>query len=139
MHHNPLSYSQHVHCDLKILVKEALLSLNVPSDELGQFDTHSTIAIAFTGCPDLHLSIFRDRLMIWSPIDTTETWLSERSREVILALTQPMSGIENEGCSLLKTHSGYELRALVNLDDINSGGLANAIKGFEQILKHFHQ
>lgn len=140
MRYNPLSYSQRVHCDLKALVKDALSSLNVPVDSLQYFDTHSTITIALNNCPDLHLSIFRDRLMIWASIGASEIWRLERSGEIIQAITQPMLNVENEGVCLVQAESEYELRALVNLDNINAATLANVIKDFEQILRHFdHQ
>ncbi|KAA0944740.1 MULTISPECIES: SPI-1 type III secretion system chaperone SpaK [unclassified Pseudomonas] len=135
MTYNPLSFSQNIHHELSLLVRDALTELGVPDRLLHDFDSHSTIAIDMNEERSINISLVDDRLFIWSFIPISEELLIDNSKSIIPVITTAMEHIETGHLTLGKCNDGFELKALVNPLALVENKLSQVIYNFHSALK----
>lgn len=131
MFYNPLSFSQNVHQELSLLVRDALTVLRVPDYLLQDFDSHSTIAIDMGEERSINVSLVDDRLFIWSFIPIGEELLIENARLIMPIITSTMDYVEMGHLTLGECNDGFELKALID-------PLALVENKLNQIIHDFH-
>ncbi|MCL1123164.1 InvB/SpaK family type III secretion system chaperone [Shewanella surugensis] len=130
----PLSFSQHYHQSLEYLVEQALLSLACPPEKLTGFRSHSSIHLEFDSLPNITLSIENDRLWLWSAFnDLTAALITQQAAEIFTLLQEPIPFLELEQAMLVKTPTGYELKALVDIACLHSP------QNLGTIIEYFYQ
>lgn len=130
----PLSFSQHCHQSLAMLVEQALISLDCPQDKLTGFQEHASIHLEFDGLPNITISIENDRLWLWSAfIDLSPTLCLNHASELFTLLQAPIPNIELEQAILIEAKQGYELKALVDPTCLH------APQNLGSIIEYFHQ
>ena len=130
----PLSFSQHCHHGLAILVEQALINLGCPQDKLSVFQEHATIHLEFDGVPNISISIEDDRLWLWSAfIDLSTTLCHKHASELFTLLQAPIPNIELEQAILIEAKQGYELKALID------PACLHAPQNLGSIIEYFHQ
>lgn len=134
MIYNPLSFSQNVHQDLGLLVRNALSGLGVSEELLNNFDSHSTIAIDMDTGFSINLSLVDDRLFIWSFLPLSKEILLSNSRSILSALASPVEYVEMGRLVLGECDGGFELKALTNLDALKEDKLGLALTNFNKVI-----
>lgn len=135
MIHSPLSFSQNVRHELRSLVRDALVDLNVPDRLLHDFDGHSTIAINMDDQQSVNISLLGDRLFIWSFIPISEDLLIDDARRIIPVITAVIEYVEAGHLTLGKSGDGFELKALVDVNALVDNKLCQLIYDFYGALK----
>lgn len=135
MSYNPLSFSQNVHQDLSLLVRDALIGLGVSDRLLHDFDSHSTIVIDMDEDQSINVSLVDDRLFVWSFLEISEELLIESSRKVIPVITHAMEYVETGHLTLGKCNDGFELKALIDPLAVAGNKLSQVIHDFHSALK----
>lgn len=137
MINDPLSFSQNIYQDLRVIIRDALLKLGVSENSLIGFDSHSTISILFTDDQELNISLSNDRLFIWSPIRLTEDQLLVHSRDILPILTETIEYVETGNLTLSRIEEGYELKALVELIALTENNFSQVINDFYRKFNSF--
>ncbi|MDR9865960.1 invasion protein B family protein [Pseudomonas baetica] len=101
------------------LVIEMLTKMGLPSETVRNLDAHSTIAIQIHDMPDVMLSLINNRLWLWSLLPgLTESRLLDEAAAVLSFITTPVEGVEGGQLTLGMGEQGYELKAMVDLDQL---------------------
>ncbi|MCL9783999.1 hypothetical protein M9194_21505 [Vibrio sp. S4M6] len=112
----PLS-TRYIFQGLNEMVNSMLTNAGLPSGQLENLDSHSTIAIEVKGLPEVMLSALDERLWLWCLLPhVTEHQLINYAQTVLPIMTKPISGVEGGQLTLGMGENGYELKALINLD-----------------------
>ncbi|MCL9783394.1 hypothetical protein M9194_18350 [Vibrio sp. S4M6] len=139
MINNPLSFSQHIHQDLSLFVRDALSGLGVSDSQLNDFDSHSTISIDLTDGEPINISLINDRLIVWSVIPLSTEQLFSDARAILSTLTTPFDSVETGSLSLGMCEGGFELKALVNIDALKEKKLGKVLSDFNSVSSSIYQ
>ncbi|MEY4922477.1 MAG: type secretion system chaperone SpaK [Pseudomonadota bacterium] len=138
MNHSPLSFSQNIHNELSVLVRDALSKLGVPDLLLNDFDSHSTISIDLGEEKSINISVIDDRLFIWSFILMSEELLIDNARSIMPVITTAIDYVETSHLTLGKCNDGFELKALINPLALAENKFSQVINDFYSALKMIH-
>ncbi|MFI0489108.1 MAG: hypothetical protein ACH344_07415 [Yersinia sp. (in: enterobacteria)] len=138
MNHSPLSFSQNIHNELSVLVRDALSKLGVPDLLLNDFDSRSTISIDLGEDKSINISVIDDRLFIWSFILMSEELLIDNARSIMPVITTAIDYVETSHLTLGKCNDGFELKALINPLALAENKFGQVINDFYSALKMIH-
>lgn len=132
-----LSFSRQQHRTLEDLARIAIDNLGFPKSNIGRLEQNATVKIQLYGLPDIMLSVLNDRLWVWSCLmDLADITLSRSAEEILSILIRPIPGLECGQAILQCGESGYELKALVNIEFIQQDhGLSTVLDQFRGSLK----
>ncbi|NHR04342.1 hypothetical protein HA052_03945 [Chromobacterium haemolyticum] len=129
---NPLSFSHQISLRLDQVIVEVAAQFGLPANQIQSIEQENSIALQVHNLPDVLLSVSDDRLWIWSllPIHD-ENQLLSHAAEVLAILIDPVEGVETGQLTLGNGENGYELKALINLEQLqHDHGLKPALLGF---------
>ncbi|MGY4730784.1 InvB/SpaK family type III secretion system chaperone [Burkholderia pyrrocinia] len=130
---NPLSISTHPHVDFPDLLREAVVRLGFPREQLGKLEQQATLVVRLQGLPEVLLSQLDDRLWIWSLLpELSDARLLAMASEVLTVLLAPVVDVEGGQLTLGRGDHGFELKGLVNLECLmQDEGLLPVFTGFQ--------
>ncbi|MFT4463805.1 MAG: SPI-1 type III secretion system chaperone SpaK [Sodalis sp. (in: enterobacteria)] len=103
-----------MYVDIAALVREALLDSGCDPSLLGNFNSHSTIALDFNDMPSIYISSSDDDIWLWSRIaEYQDTILEQCSYKLLKELLEGTEYIRGGHFSLAENESYLELKALL--------------------------
>lgn len=126
--------------DIAYLLRETLIENGCESHKLGDFDSHSTIALEFDGHLGIYITQLEDEVWLW-------TRLVEENNLTFSTFAGPLLEKLMEGCGFaangqlqLLANEGYiELRGLVHHRHLESSAqFAGALDEFFRLSEEFH-
>lgn len=128
-----------MYVDIAALVREALLDNGCDPSLLGNFDSHSTIALDFNDMPSVYISSSDDDIWLWSRIaEYQDTILEQCSYNLLKELLEGAEYIRGRHFSLAENESYLELKALLLPWCLeNKQNFASALSGFFERLERF--
>ncbi|CAM3854961.1 InvB/SpaK family type III secretion system chaperone [Serratia silvae] len=125
--------------DIAILLREALTESGCQSDVMGDFDSHSTIALEFDGHPGILITQLQDEVWIWSRlIEDNGLTISQCSAALLEKLMQGCEFAANGQLQLASNEGFVELKGLVHAQYLEtSAKFASALDEFFALSEDF--
>ncbi|VVP32322.1 Surface presentation of antigens protein SpaK [Pseudomonas fluorescens] len=118
--------------DIALLLREALELSGCSSEQIGEFDSHSTIELELVGLPSLNIAVIGEDLWFWSSlVDASPMLYNHRSEEMLRYLMSGFSSARTDQMQLVESDGQLEVRVMLAPHCIESAeALAEAIDAY---------
>lgn len=104
-----------MYVDIATLVRDALLDSGCDPSLLGNFDSHSTIALDFNELPSIYISTNEDEVWLWSRVaELNENVVEHCAFELLKQLMIADDFVRGGHLSLAENENHLELKALLS-------------------------
>ncbi|VVO48339.1 Invasion protein B family [Pseudomonas fluorescens] len=122
--------------DVAVLLRSALELSGCTDEQIGSFDSHSTIELDMVGLPSINIGLIDDGLWFWSPVVESGSMLfGHHSENLLRFLLQGFRFARTEQLQLADVNNMLEVRVLLNRQATESPeALADALDAYLESL-----
>lgn len=122
--------------DIAVLLRSALELSGCTNEQIGSFDSHSTIELDMAGLPSINIGLIDDDLWFWSAVTESGSMLfAHHSENLLRFLLQGFRFARTEQLQLADVDNMLEVRVLLNRQATESPqALADALEAYLESL-----